>query len=127
MFELQHLDHVAIRVSDVKASANWYGEVLGTEPAFEGMWDGVPTMLALGPTFVALFPVRPATGEEGPNPRFRVDHFAFRTDSVNFEKARRELPERGIEVEFQDHQVSRSIYFNDPDGHRLEITTYDPE
>ena len=27
--------------------------------------------------------------------------------------------------EFQDHAASHSIYFEDPDGHRLEITTYD--
>jgi len=33
--------------------------------------------------------------------------------------------ERGIKFEFQDHEISHSIYFRDPDGHALEITTYD--
>jgi catechol-2,3-dioxygenase len=26
-----------------------------------------------------------------------------------------------------DHETAHSIYFTDPDGHRLEITTYEPE
>jgi hypothetical protein len=31
----------------------------------------------------------------------------------------------GIAFEFQDHAVSQSIYFDDPDGLRLELTTYE--
>ena len=31
----------------------------------------------------------------------------------------------GIEFEFQDHKISHSIYFYDPDRHELEITTYE--
>lgn len=40
-------------------------------------------------------------------------------------KAQAALRERGIAFQFQDHEVSHSIYFSDPDGHRLEITTYE--
>ena len=32
---------------------------------------------------------------------------------------------REISTEFQDHGISHSIYFQDPDGHQLELTTYD--
>jgi catechol-2,3-dioxygenase len=52
-------------------------------------------------------------------------HLAFRADLENFLAARRELKERGIKFEFQDHEISHSIYFRDPDGHQLEITTYE--
>lgn len=124
MFNVDHLDHVALRVRDVEASATWYCEVLGMRPAFEGLWDGVPTMLALGPTYVALFPA----GEEAPDGTkvcVCMDHVAFKADRENFERAREELPARGIAVEFEDHQVNWSIYFDDPDGHTVEITTYD--
>jgi len=55
-----------------------------------------------------------------------VGHFAFRADRANFETARRELAAKGIVVSYQDHDISHSIYFSDPDGHRLEITTYEP-
>ena len=51
-------------------------------------------------------------------------HLAFRADGENFAKARQELTERGLEVEFQDHGLAHSIYFHDPDGHEIEITTY---
>jgi catechol-2,3-dioxygenase len=35
------------------------------------------------------------------------------------------LKKRAIPFEFQDHEISHSIYFRDPDGHRIEITTYE--
>ena len=54
-------------------------------------------------------------------------HLAFKVDRANFEQAQQELKARGIEFEFQDHMISHSIYFNDPDGHQIELTTYDVE
>jgi catechol-2,3-dioxygenase len=35
------------------------------------------------------------------------------------------LEPAGSPFDFQDHDVSHSIYFSDPDGHRLELTTYE--
>jgi catechol 2,3-dioxygenase-like lactoylglutathione lyase family enzyme len=52
-------------------------------------------------------------------------HLAFRADRKNFHGAQRELEKHGIKFEFQDHEIAHSIYFRDPDGHQLEITTYD--
>jgi catechol 2,3-dioxygenase-like lactoylglutathione lyase family enzyme len=42
-----------------------------------------------------------------------------------FERARMELPAKGIAIEFQDHDVAQSIYFKDPDGVLVELTTYE--
>jgi catechol-2,3-dioxygenase len=55
----------------------------------------------------------------------RMLHLAFRANGENFLEAQQELKKRGIKFEFQDHQISHSIYFHDPDGHQLEITTYE--
>jgi catechol 2,3-dioxygenase-like lactoylglutathione lyase family enzyme len=52
-------------------------------------------------------------------------HLAFRADRKNFLVAQDELKRRGIKFEFQDHEISHSIYFRDPDDHELEITTYE--
>jgi catechol-2,3-dioxygenase len=52
-------------------------------------------------------------------------HLAFCANRKNFLAAQRELGERGIKFEFQDHGISHSIYFRDPDGQQLEITTYE--
>jgi catechol 2,3-dioxygenase-like lactoylglutathione lyase family enzyme len=54
-------------------------------------------------------------------------HLAFRANRENFVAAQRELEKRGIKFELQDHEISHSIYFRDPDGHQLEITTYEVE
>ncbi len=50
---------------------------------------------------------------------------AFRADRRNCLAAQEELDRRGIKFEFQEHEIFHSIYFRDPDGHELEIATYD--
>ena len=126
MVKLEQIDHVALAVSDVARSVAWYQEVLGLERLHEDAWGSHPAVLGVGGTAIALFPVR------GPDPLpppggnvLAMRHLAFRTDRESFEAARRELTERGLEVELQDHGIAHSIYFHDPDGHQIEITTYE--
>ena len=124
--ELEGIDHVAIGVRDIERSAKWYIEVLGFERLHEGMWGGVPTFIGKGNTGIALFPANPnAQSSSSTHRDIRMLHLAFRADRKNFVAAQRELEKRGIKFEFQDHEISHSIYFSDPDSHQLEITTYD--
>jgi catechol 2,3-dioxygenase-like lactoylglutathione lyase family enzyme len=123
---IQGIDHVALAVRDVERSARWYHEVLGLERRFADKWDGVPTFIGAGDTALALFPVAGSSPKPPPDRDvIAMRHLAFRVDAANFRQARAELERRGIAVEYQDHEVSHSIYFEDPDGHQLEITTYD--
>jgi catechol-2,3-dioxygenase len=128
MFELEGLDHVALCVRDAERSANWYVDVLGFERRYPGMWEGVPIFVGLGKTAIALFPQRNADANP---PQSResagIVHLALRADRKNFAAAQRELTARGIAFHFSDHEISHSIYFRDPDGIELEITTYDLE
>jgi len=64
MFELEQLDHLALTVSDLDRSKECYVETLGMEHRFPGLWDGLPVMLGLGSTLIALFP---AQGEDQPS------------------------------------------------------------
>jgi catechol 2,3-dioxygenase-like lactoylglutathione lyase family enzyme len=124
--ELEGIDHVALSVHDIERSAKWYIEVLGFERFHEGMWNGVPTFIGKGNTGIALFPAnRDAKSTASTRRKIRVLHLAFRADHKNFLAAQQELKRRGIKFEFQDHEIAQSIYFHDPDGHQLEITTYD--
>ena len=125
MFQLQGIDHVALAVRDVTRSAAWYIDVLGFEHRLRGMWNDVPTFVGKGSTALALFPVRSA--EPLPRPRNSITmlHLAFRATREDFIAAQRDLGARGIQFEFQDHEISHSIYFRDPDGHELEITPYE--
>jgi catechol 2,3-dioxygenase-like lactoylglutathione lyase family enzyme len=147
--EVEGIDHVAMSVRDVERAAQWYIDVLGFERRFDGMWDGVPVFIGKGTTALALFPVRAGSrmepagaerhGREGPRGltsraasqssdnrgKIRMLHLAMRANRQNFLEAQEELKRRGIKFEFQDHEISHSIYFHDPDGHVLEITTYE--
>jgi catechol 2,3-dioxygenase-like lactoylglutathione lyase family enzyme len=126
MFTLERIDHVAITVSNVDNSVKWYKDVLGLEQYYKDSWDGVPTMMGKGGTCIALFKVK------GDNPlppperdTLAMMHLAFRANMKNFMEAQKMLEEKGIKFEFADHDISHSIYFKDPDGHEIEITTYE--
>jgi catechol 2,3-dioxygenase-like lactoylglutathione lyase family enzyme len=115
-FRVEGLDHVAVAVGDQAASEAFYRDVLGLQREHADAWGDMPVAVMGGGSGMALFPSR---GESG------VRHVAFRVDGANFALAQEELRERGIEFEYADHDVSRSIYFSDPDGLQLELTTYD--
>src|SRR4051812_14715011 len=129
MLTLEGIDHVALAVADVAESAAWFVDVLGFERRFEGMWDGVPAFVGKGTTAIALFPRRDNDDSAGNSQRPPNDvdmrHLAFRADRKNFLAAQADLKSRGVPFDFQDHEISHSIYFRSPDGHRFEITTYE--
>ena len=124
---LEGLDHVALVVRDQVRSVAWYEDLLGLREVFGDVWDGVPRMLVApaSRTGVALFQARDPDAAGVAAGTIRIAHVAFRVDRVTFEAAQVALETREIEFEFQDHEVSRSIYFHDPDGHELELTTYE--
>ena len=124
--QLEGIDHVALAVRDVEEAAKWYADVLGFEQRYEGMWDGIPTFIGKGNTAIALFPVRVDGSKSAMRTsKIRMLHLAFRANRNAFLSAQEELKRRGIKFEFEDHEISHSIYFRDPDGHQLEITTYE--
>jgi catechol-2,3-dioxygenase len=128
MFQHEGLDHLALAVSDVDRTVKWYSEVLGFEPRHEGMWDGIPVFIGKGDTALAIFPAKPnARSTSSSRDQVGMLHFALRSDRKNFLAAQDELKRRGIQFTFQDHEISQSIYFADPDGHKVEITTYELE
>ncbi len=123
---LQAIDHVALSVRDVDRSAQWYIDVLGFQRQHDDIWNGYPVFVGKNDVAIALFPIRPSSSASSSSPSpTRVLHFAFRADRKNFVQAQDELKRRGIEFEFQDHEISHSIYFYDPDRHEIEITTYE--
>ena len=125
--KIDHLDHLAITVRDVEASAKWYENVLGLKRRYTDVWGPVPLMICAGDTCLALFPSENENPESLPNTRNTITmrHFAFRVNRNEFKNAQSDLKEKNIDFRFEDHTVSHSIYFNDPDGHHLEITTYE--
>lgn len=122
-FRVERIDHVAMRVRDVRRSVAWYRDVLGLERMYEAAWGDFPAIVGAGTTSLALFPSPPP--EPGRSPDLSIRHVAFRVDRRTFDVAREALGRHGITPRFDDHGAAHSLYFNDPDGHQLEITTYE--
>jgi catechol 2,3-dioxygenase-like lactoylglutathione lyase family enzyme len=122
MIRVDHIDHVAIAVRDPTASADWYRDILGLDRRWADVWEGPPVMMCAGETCVALFPIE---GDSVPAPAATIRHLAFKLDRENFERAQTLLTERGISWRFADHDVAHSIYFSDPDGYTIELSTYE--
>ena len=122
--QLEGIDHIALAVRDIERSAKWYVDVLGFGRLYEGMWNGIPVFIGKGNTGIALFPASQEP-KRSTHREIRMLHLAFRADRGNFLAAQRELQKRDIKFEFQDHEIAHSIYFSDPEGHQLEITTYE--
>jgi catechol 2,3-dioxygenase-like lactoylglutathione lyase family enzyme len=127
VFTLQQIDHVALTVTELEKSIAWYQDVLGLERRYQEAWGDCPAMLCAGSTCVALFPLRSpeSSARTSGSAQPAMRHLAFRATYADLLEAEKNLQERGILFEFQNHQIAHSIYFADPDGHQLEITTYD--
>ncbi len=123
------IDHVELLVEDLEAAVAWYRRVLGL--AEVGRFNPHPIMIGVGGTMLALF-ARGLTQASGsgqqpaaePPPGF-FRRVAWRVDQEGFVRAQAHLQSQGVPFTGPvDHAVSWSIYFADPDGHPLEITTY---
>ena len=119
---LDRVDHVHVYVTDREVSEQWYSDVLGLSrmPELES-WasDGGPLTVAneAGTVHLALF-------ERKAQPCRST--IAFGVTAVEFVAWREHLSAR-LEVppKTEDHQLSWSLYFSDPDGNPYEVTTYE--
>jgi catechol-2,3-dioxygenase len=77
-----------------------------------------------GKTGLALFPANPHDPSiDRLSKNVMIDHFAFNVTRENFEKAKKRYNELNLSFEIQDHHYFDSIYTQDPDGHKVELTT----
>jgi catechol 2,3-dioxygenase-like lactoylglutathione lyase family enzyme len=129
------IDHVELYVPDRAGAAAWYAWVFGLRPmAKHAGWATPmgPLMLSAdgGRTMLALFSGEPRRSEirrSQPRLAFRVDGSRF----LAFVARALEGPvyaEDGARLTTLmpiDHRGAFSVYFADPWGHLLEVTTYD--
>jgi catechol 2,3-dioxygenase-like lactoylglutathione lyase family enzyme len=124
------LDHVELYVRDRLSAAAWYAEVLGCEPvpgteSWAAHPEG-PLMISPdgGRTKLALF-----TGEpQGNRATAGFHRVAFRVSATEFLAFTARMASLGLKDSREmDHGSAWSVYFLDPFGHRLEVTTYEVE
>ena len=123
-FNLQGLDHVAIRVANLEQSRNWYQSRLKLIPLTLPEWGAFPIMMMSEKTSVALFPASNETIDHKPREKTPgIIHFAFRLDQESFMQIQLHLSQLEEKFTFEDHFYFHSIYLSDPDGHTVELTT----
>ncbi len=126
MLNLEGIDHIALSVKDVRRSVEWYQKTLGLQRHYEETWGDFPAVIGLGSTSLALFPAgEDAAGSTFERSLIGMRHIAFRAGRSAFEDAQTQLTSEGLEFQFEDHEIAHSIYFQDPDGYVIEITTYE--
>lgn len=127
-------DHIEVLVPDRADAAAWYSRVLGLTPVgAAARWadnpEG-PLMLSSDGTarqvMLALFAGEP----QGPHPQRGFRRLAFRTTAAGFESFVADAPRLGLTVggaplQVFDHGEAFSVYFQDPYGNHLEVTTYE--
>ncbi len=133
--ELKRIHHVAYRCRDAAETVAWYERVMGMTYTTAFAEDHVPSTGEFDPymhvfldcgggNVLAFFelPGQPAMGKD-PNTPAWVQHIAFEIDDVaGLHAAKARLEAEGIAVIGPTyHGVFRSIYFFDPNGHRLEL------
>jgi len=132
---IERVHHVAYRCNDAKETVEWYEKHLGMKLVLAIAEDHVPSthepdpymhlfLDAGGGNVLAFFelPNSPAMGRD-PNTPAWVQHIAFKVGSVEeLERTKARLVDAGIDVVgVTDHTIFKSIYFFDPNGHRLEL------
>ncbi|WP_338814803.1 VOC family protein [Bernardetia sp. Wsw4-3y2] len=123
-FEIDFLDHVAIRVKDIEASIKWYEKVLGLKKYQLKEWGGFPVFMLANKSGIALFPANTKDSLlDSESKNVKIDHFAFNVTTENFEKAKVRYQNLGLDFTIEDHHYFHSIYTQDIDGHTVELTT----
>jgi catechol-2,3-dioxygenase len=128
MFAAERLDHIGFTARDLESLAEWYRTVFGMTRVHAGAWPDVdaghPLVLCAGSVCVALFRAREGVAPRSPDPMDPNEHFALALDRDNFERARAHLDDLEIAYDVRDHRICDSLYLTDPEGHRIELTTY---
>lgn len=122
MIQARKLGHIVLQVRDAQKSKEFYTRTLGLRVAHESVEHGT-VFLSVGTQHHDLALFQLATGEAPGATQPGMHHMAWQLGSFEeLQAAHRELGRLGIPVESTvEHNVSRSVYFRDPDGNRVEL------
>ncbi|MFK8015397.1 MAG: VOC family protein [Gammaproteobacteria bacterium] len=134
-FRTSGIHHVAYRCKDAKQTVAFYRDNLGMDFQLAIAEDHVPStgeydpymhiFLDAGNNNVLAFfelPEQPDMDRDRNTPEW-VQHIALRVDNeADLGAAKRHLEANGVDVLGPTHHgIFKSIYFFDPNGHRLEL------
>ncbi|MBV7435369.1 fosfomycin resistance glutathione transferase [Cardiobacteriaceae bacterium TAE3-ERU3] len=107
---LTSLNHITLAVQNLEVSLTFYTEILGFKPSVR--WDN-GAYLHLGSLWLCL-------SVDAVSPRSDYTHIAFTIEKSNFETFAEKLKQYQVPIWKQNKSEGDSIYFLDPDQHKLE-------
>jgi catechol 2,3-dioxygenase-like lactoylglutathione lyase family enzyme len=123
MIPVSGVNELVLEVEDLEASERFYAGVLGLPvvdrwPDRDAIW-----VMAGERTRIGLW--KPQVGLFGSRGGVHV-HFAMHIEEADYEAAVERLRSSGLEVEETAFEgAGRSAYAKDPDGHLVELWTWD--
>ncbi|HEX5515543.1 MAG TPA: fosfomycin resistance glutathione transferase, partial [Gammaproteobacteria bacterium] len=114
------ISHVTLSVSDLERSFSFYTEVLGLKPVAK--WARGAYLLA-GEDWICLS----LDAETRSGPQAEYTHLAFSVGAAAFSRCAAIICAHGAFIWKDNKSEGDSLYFLDPDGHKLEIHVGDLE
>ena len=115
---IQGINHITLSIGDVERSFAFYTAVLDFQPVAK--WPKGAYLLA-GDLWLALVVDQHARRE----PLLEYTHVALSVALRDFASLSRRIRESGAAIWQENWTEGDSLYFLDPDGHKLEIHTSD--
>jgi len=116
------LNHTIVHARDPQASATFLADILGREAPFR-----------FGPFHCVQLDNRVKLDFLPAGERLPIEHYAFLVSEAEFDAILERIRQRGLPYwadpfhrqpgQINHHDGGRGVYWNDPDGHYLEIIT----
>lgn len=122
--KIKALGHVVLKVTDLVRAEKFYNGLLGLPVCARLDQDGYElTFFSLGNHHdFAIMKV--GGGDHGQDEdRIGLHHVAFKigTNLDDLREAKKKLDSAGVSAEPMDHEVTQSLYLQDPDGNGIEL------
>ena len=120
--QVQALGHVVLRVRNQERAEAFYNGVLGL-PICARLDDPHMTFFTLGNHHDFAVAIVGDDAETPPEKSVGLAHVAFKigTSTDELREAKAHLEGVGVKVLPIDHEVTQSLYFQDPDGNTVEV------
>jgi catechol 2,3-dioxygenase len=120
--KIKALGHVVLRVTDRDRAERFYNGILGL-PLCARFDEGGMKMAFFSLGNHHDFAVMEVKGERSGRNNAGLDHVAFNIGTTldELREAKTKLEAAGIAPRPVDHEVTKSLYFEDPDGNGIEL------
>lgn len=110
------ISHVAFAVENLQVSFDFYVEILGCQPV--ARWSSGVYLLA-GEVWITLLCAETGSDNESSD----YTHVAFSVFEAEFDDVAERVRRSGARIWQENQTQGHSLYFTDPDGHKLELAT----